>query len=49
MSAESIRALKKINLKSKQEGFSMEAIREIKFLQELDHENVVKVKSSENH
>jgi len=36
-------AIKKIRLKSRQEGLSQEAIREIRLLQELDHPNIMKV------
>lgn len=36
-------ALKKIRIRSTTEGLSLEAIREIKLLQEIDHPNVVKL------
>lgn len=42
-------AMKKIRMRKKTEGLSIEAIREIKMLQELDHPNVMKVIDIFNH
>lgn len=42
-------AIKKIRLKNSQEGLSMDAIREIKLLQELEHPNIMKVLDIFNH
>lgn len=42
-------AIKKIRLKNSAEGLSMDAIREIKLLQELDHPNIMKVEDIFNH
>jgi cyclin-dependent kinase 7 len=45
----SIVAIKKIRLRSAAEGLSLEAIREIKLLQELDHPNVLKLMDIFSH
>lgn len=42
-------AIKKIRLKSKEEGLSLEAIREIKLLREFEHPNIVKVHGMFSH
>ena len=36
-------ALKKLNMVHEKEGFPITALREIKFLQSLNHENIVKL------
>lgn len=43
LTSSSIVAIKKIRLRSAAEGLSLEAIREIKLLQELDHPNVLRL------
>ena len=37
-------ALKKVRLENEKEGFPITAVREIKILRQLNHENVVKLK-----
>ena len=36
-------ALKKVRLENEKDGFPITAIREIKILRQLDHENVIKL------
>ena len=45
----SVVAIKKIRLRSVYDGLSLEAIREIKLLQELDHPNIVRIFDVFNH
>lgn len=47
--AHNIVAIKKIRMKNSSEGLSIDAIREIKLLQELEHPNVMKVLEIFNH